>query len=402
MDVVAFYSDQTATANEADPDNAVWSKFGHAQQTTPTTPASPDSPEKSAAISPVLADAPSDQNSTAAAAAVAAPLAYKDRHEVGEKDKFEHPRAAPPIPHEAHRRLPSVPKIPAYSPKIGSPHMPSSAQTPPPKSPPIAGVGFQHQSSPKFHLPSSPKQNLEESSLQVLRRPSLEKDLPAPPPAAALSPAKKLPASTEGHSVKDQALTTPQKPTKNNITNASPVVALDPPAVIPRRRVRSKDTMTDAQVQARLRSICSQGDPRELYRSFTKIGQGASGGVFTAYQVGTNALVAIKQMNLEQQPKKDLIINEIMVMKESRHRNIVNYIDSFLFSGDLWVMMEYMEGGSLTDVVTANIMTEGQIAAVTYETCEGLRHLHSKGVIHRDIKSDNVLLSLQGDIKLSK
>jgi serine/threonine protein kinase len=73
----------------------------------------------------------------------------------------------------------------------------------------------------------------------------------------------------------------------------------------------------------------------------------ASGGVYTAYQVGTNLSVAIKQMNLEQQPKKDLIINEILVMKESRHKNVVNYIDSFLVRGDLWVVMEYMEGGSL-------------------------------------------------------
>ncbi|CAG8757430.1 3894_t:CDS:2, partial [Gigaspora margarita] len=69
----------------------------------------------------------------------------------------------------------------------------------------------------------------------------------------------------------------------------------------------------------------------------------ASGSVFTAYQVGTNMLVAIKQMNLEQQPKKDLIINEILVVKE------------------------FIEGGSLTDVVTNNIMTEGQIAAIYRE-----------------------------------
>lgn len=128
----------------------------------------------------------------------------------------------------------------------------------------------------------------------------------------------------------------------------------------------------------------------------------ASGGVYTAYQIGTNLSVAIKQMDLEKQPKKDLIINEILVMRSSRHPNIVNYIDSFLHKNDLWVVMEYMEGGSLTDVVTANLMTEGQIAAVSRETAQGLEHLHRHGVIHRDIKSDNVLLSLQGDIKLSE
>ena len=140
-----------------------------------------------------------------------------------------------------------------------------------------------------------------------------------------------------------------------------------PPATVIRRREPKKLTPKDFEVLARLQQICSEGDPTKLYRNLQKIGQGASGGVYTAYQVGTNALVAIKQMNLESQPKKDLIINEILVMKESRHKNIVNYIDSFLYKGDLWVVMEYMEGGSLTDVVTANIMTEGQIAAVCRE-----------------------------------
>ena len=103
------------------------------------------------------------------------------------------------------------------------------------------------------------------------------------------------------------------------------------------------------------------------YKSLVKIGQGASGGVYTATEIGTNKCVAIKQMNLEQQPKKDLIINEILVMKDSKHKNIVNFMDSYLRQGDLWVIMEYMEGGSLTDVVTFNLMREGQIAAVCRE-----------------------------------
>jgi p21-activated kinase 1 len=154
-------------------------------------------------------------------------------------------------------------------------------------------------------------------------------------------------------------------------------------------------------VVLRLRAICSEGDPNRHYSSLKKIGQGASGGVYTAEQLATGQSVAIKQMNLEQQPKKDLIINEILVMKDSKHPNIVNYIDSYLWRGDLWVVMEYMQGGSLTDVVTTNLMTEGQIAAICRETLEGLRHLHSKGVIHRDIKSDNVLLALNGCIKLT-
>lgn len=164
-----------------------------------------------------------------------------------------------------------------------------------------------------------------------------------------------------------------------------------------RRRDKAKE---NEEVVRQLQMICSPGDPNQIYRSLVKIGQGASGGVYTAYD-RNNTPVAIKQMNLEKQPKQDLIINEILVMRESRHPNIVNFKDSYLWKGDLWVVMEYMEGGSLTDVVTAHCMSEAQIAAVSRETCEGLRHLHSKGVIHRDIKSDNILLSLNGDVKLT-
>lgn len=174
-----------------------------------------------------------------------------------------------------------------------------------------------------------------------------------------------------------------------------------PTQIRPRNRAARQSQSTTIDVAAALKRICSEGDPREIYRGFTKIGQGASGGVYTGHERGSNRLVAIKQMNLEQQPKKDLIINEILVMKDSIHPNIVNFIDSYLCGGELWVIMEYMEGGSLTDVVTFNIMTEGQIASVCRETLKGLQHLHSKGVIHRDIKSDNILLSLEGSIKLS-
>ncbi|KZL81850.1 ste ste20 paka protein kinase protein [Colletotrichum incanum] len=191
----------------------------------------------------------------------------------------------------------------------------------------------------------------------------------------------------------------PQGPTANGGPGQRQQVGVPgAPGSRPRHRPRQS---TGIDVVAALKRICSDGDPREVYKNFNKIGQGASGGVYTGYERGSNRLVAIKQMNLEQQPKKDLIINEILVMKDSSHPNIVNFIDSYLCGGELWVVMEFMEGGSLTDVVTFNIMTEGQIASVCRETLKGLQHLHSKGVIHRDIKSDNILLSMEGNIKLT-
>ena len=127
-------------------------------------------------------------------------------------------------------------------------------------------------------------------------------------------------------------------------------------------------TMTEAQIMEKLRSVVTRGDPNSSFKKLKRVGQGASGSVYVAISLATNTKVAIKQMDLANQPRKELIVNEILVMKESQHPNIVNYLDSFLVgTKDLWVIMEYMEGGALTDVIDNNTMTEQQIATVCLE-----------------------------------
>uniref|UniRef100_A0A6B2EIF2 non-specific serine/threonine protein kinase n=1 Tax=Phlebotomus kandelakii TaxID=1109342 RepID=A0A6B2EIF2_9DIPT len=181
--------------------------------------------------------------------------------------------------------------------------------------------------------------------------------------------------------------TSPQQ-TPNDVTTGS-------------RGTVKKKKMTDEEILEKLRTIVSVGDPNRKYTKMEKIGQGASGTVYTAIESSTGMEVAIKQMNLSQQPKKELIINEILVMRENKHPNVVNYLDSYLVNEELWVVMEYLPGGSLTDVVTETCMDEGQIAAVCREVLQALEFLHSNQVIHRDIKSDNILLGLDGSVKLT-
>lgn len=162
----------------------------------------------------------------------------------------------------------------------------------------------------------------------------------------------------------------------------------------------------------------------------------------------TRTRVALKAMQLSLQPKKELLINELAVLgrtRASHHPNIVNFIDAFLVATppagrvagervaackgkdntindngrdhsskdkdneensplaglSLWVAMEYMPGGSLTDVVTTHILSEPQIAGICTALLDGLLFLHTNGIIHRDVKSDNVLLGLEGQVKLS-
>eukprot|EP00842_Homolaphlyctis_polyrhiza_P003011 jgi/Hompol1/3710/HPOL_006723-RA len=239
---------------------------------------------------------------------------------------------------------------------------------------------------------------------------------PAAPVVPVHSPAipgnkPTLPSSSSSSTTVSQkpAVKPATKPTVPYPSAVAPAVSSSKPAAsaatrtpgatpIPRQRPKAP-SLQDIILQ--LQELCNPADPTKLYRNFIKIGSGTSGAVYTAKDVKTGEIVAIKQMNLEEQSKKDLIINEIIIMRDGKHKNIVNFIDSFLYNGELWVVMEYMEGGALTDCVTTTYMTEEQIATVCRETLEGLAHLHSRGVIHRDIKSDNTLMGLDGQVKLT-
>lgn len=224
---------------------------------------------------------------------------------------------------------------------------------------------------------------------------------PPPPPPQSKTPAQALADITSDEHDHPQPEDSTAASAERQNQNLQPVRDAKKAAILAQKK-REEKKRKNQQIIAKLQSICTEGNPNDFYSDLKKIGQGASGGVYIAHTVNAaNMVVAIKQMNLEQQPKKELIINEILVMKGSKHPNIVNYIDSYLLKGELWVVMEYMEGGSLTEIVTHSVMTEGQIGAVCRETLKGLKFLHSKGVIHRDIKSDNILLNTDGMIKMT-
>jgi serine/threonine protein kinase len=106
-------------------------------------------------------------------------------------------------------------------------------------------------------------------------------------------------------------------------------------------------------------------------------------------------------MDLRKQQRRELLFNEVVIMRDYHHPNIVETYSSFLVNDELWVVMEFLEGGALTDIVTHSRMDEEQIATVCKQCLKALTYLHSQGVIHRDIKSDSILLAADGRVKLS-
>ncbi|CAN8179426.1 unnamed protein product [Coccothraustes coccothraustes] len=158
---------------------------------------------------------------------------------------------------------------------------------------------------------------------------------------------------------------------------------------------------TEDKCLAMLKMLVSEGDPEAEYTELETIGKGGFGTVCMAVETATGEEVAIKKISLVQESGSELCLNEIQVMRGNRHANLVKYLDSYLVDEELWLVMEYMDGGSLHDVIRETRMAEGEIAAVSRECLRGLDFLHSKQVIHRDVKSHNILLGLDGSVKLA-
>jgi len=102
------------------------------------------------------------------------------------------------------------------------------------------------------------------------------------------------------------------------------------------------------------------------------------------------------------------LIAEISVQQNSKHPNIVEFIGSWLLDIELWVVMEFMQNGDLASLLaerveqkTTIIMEEPIVAYVAGATLKALSYIHANHRLHRDIKSDNILLGANGEVKLA-
>uniref|UniRef100_A0AAG5DP64 Mitogen-activated protein kinase kinase kinase kinase n=1 Tax=Anopheles atroparvus TaxID=41427 RepID=A0AAG5DP64_ANOAO len=151
-----------------------------------------------------------------------------------------------------------------------------------------------------------------------------------------------------------------------------------------------------------LSSAISRRNPEDEYELIHKIGSGTYGDVYKAKKLQSNEPAAIKVIKLEPGDDIQIIQQEILMMRDCRHSNIISYFGSYMRHDKLWICMEFCGGGSLQDIYqVTGPLTELQIAYMCRETLRGLSYLHSKGKIHRDIKGANILLTERGDVKLA-
>ncbi|XP_007953719.1 serine/threonine-protein kinase PAK 4 [Orycteropus afer afer] len=182
---------------------------------------------------------------------------------------------------------------------------------------------------------------------------------------------------------------------------AAPTVPTAPGPPGPRSPQREPQRVSHEQFRAALQLVVDPGDPRSYLDNFIKIGEGSTGIVCIATVRSSGKLVAVKKMDLRKQQRRELLFNEVVIMRDYQHENVVEMYNSYLVGDELWVVMEFLEGGALTDIVTHTRMNEEQIAAVCLAVLQALSVLHAQGVIHRDIKSDSILLTHDGRVKLS-
>ena len=149
--------------------------------------------------------------------------------------------------------------------------------------------------------------------------------------------------------------------------------------------------------------ISSKGiDPEQEFDLIELIGQGNYGRVYKVLHKKTGKIYAAKIANIGTNNEIESFKKEINVLKQCNSPYIVHYYDSYIKNYQIWIILEYCDGGSLLELIKIlpKPLNEEQIASLIYMILTGLNFLHENKKIHRDVKTGNILLTREGIVKL--
>ena len=142
------------------------------------------------------------------------------------------------------------------------------------------------------------------------------------------------------------------------------------------------------------------------YKKLCKLGNGSFGKVYKAKENDTEKIVAVKQISINNSEfNYDLILKEINVLSSISHPNIVKYYKYYEENERIYIIMEYLEGGTLKDFIKdeKNKITEDICRIITTQILNALNHLHYIcDICHRDIKPENIMFRYKDNIKSIK
>lgn len=137
------------------------------------------------------------------------------------------------------------------------------------------------------------------------------------------------------------------------------------------------------------------------------IGRGSFGSVYLALNVTTGEMLAVKQVVASGDAERnseglDALHKEVETMKDLDHLNIVQYLGFEQKKNIYSLFLEYVAGGSISSCLKSyGKFDEPLVKFITRQVLEGLKYLHSNGILHRDLKADNLLLEIDGTCKIS-
>ena len=140
---------------------------------------------------------------------------------------------------------------------------------------------------------------------------------------------------------------------------------------------------------------------RETYKVLTKIGSGSHAQVFSCEHLATGIIRAVKTFRRSKHSDENAaILNEINICKSLDHEYVVNIYETYVEEMFIYIVMDLMVDNLFHRVTMKQFYSEDDARSLIQQTLQALQYVHESGIVHSDIKLDNLLLSKNGEVRL--